>query len=430
MWNLKDLLANQVRRVATDMDSQMWLHDRYYFFNSKKRNEYERQTITGSFNAYPPYAYESGIYCLAFHNGKGYLLLYAQDTPASSAALLNRNADDPALELGQRCNYNRLSWLENPGNDNTHFARGIFKEISTAETPPADLKRDYTRGIFNLNSGAYEYTGFTEGNATVAVSAGGEEVKAKVDSETKMFSAQIQLQPGENEITVRAEKKNLEPNTLTDVLTVNDDMAMLVLTEYLYGDEDRSKLRIAGVTNPGATITIQVDEEAPIQVEVKKNGKFSQKITAEDFKEHTVTVTASQEGKEDCTVRTPFTTYYADDNKHAAAYRKLLNKEIHWVDAFEKPGEYVGEKISMLIRTTNQEYTNGMLIVEGTNIGSASRPLEKGKNKCYLVFDSYVDDFLALSCDLTAYGEIIEPAHMEDGDYLRMQVEFFSYYKK
>ena len=79
-----------------------------------------------------------------------------------------------------------------------------------------------------------------------------EEAKAEVDSETKMFTAKIQLLPGENEIFLRATKNKLEENTITETLTVNDDMAMLVLTEYLYGDVDRSSLRVAGVTAPGA----------------------------------------------------------------------------------------------------------------------------------------------------------------------------------
>ena len=429
VWNLKDLLANQVRRVGEYLDAGYWIPERYHFFDSKKTNTEERQTIIGSFNAYPPYEYESGIYCLGFFNGKAYLLLYCQSVPASSGKLITLNADDNTLDLSKRCDYEDLYWMMNPGNDSIRRSQGLFKMIAKPETPVADLQRDYTRAIFNLNSGSYEYTGFTESSAKVYVAVGdGEEVKAEVDSETKMFTAKIQLLPGENEISLRATKNKLEENTITETLTVNDEMAMLVLTETLYGTVDRSSLRIAGVTAPGTKVTVQVDEEDPIEVEVKKSGKFSQKITASDFEMHTLTVIASQEGKEDCTVRTSFKPTYVDGNKRLAAYRKLLDKDIDWIDAFENPADYVGKKITMLISTTGQEYTDGMVIVEGVNIGGKSRPIDWERNRCYLVFESYLDDFLALSHDLTVYGEIIEPAHMEDGDYLRMQVEIASYY--
>ena len=92
----------------------------------------------------------------------------------------------------------------------------------------------------------------------------------------------------------------------------------------------------------------QTEKEA-VSAEVKEDGAFAYEITdAEDFVEHTVEITAREEGKQDCTAKFSFSTEYADASKGIKAYGKTLTEGLSGKELSQDPAGHVGERVKLV----------------------------------------------------------------------------------
>ncbi len=245
--------------------------------------------------------------------------------------------------------------------------------------------------------------------------------EAQVD-ETGKYTARIQVEQGTNEIIALASKEGLTENELIQIIQVDDQMAALELNEYPYGQMIRDELMVSGKTTPGAQITLRLDENEPMTITVDETGAFSQKIEAEDWVEHTIEITASQEGKADCTAIFSFTSVYEDASKGIAAYRKTLTEGLSAPKISRDPGAHIGERIKLEVYTQEVERTDGRLILKGIINQKKDMPI-------ILVCDSYLEDEILEKMILTVYGEVIEPS-LTETPIPRLDVEYISYLKK
>lgn len=370
VWKFDDLISTQKRAALEHLKN-------YYFqgFLDLYNITTNGPDITGHYIAYPPYTYESGEFCLCFYNGKAYLMT---------------------------------------GSDYFIYLKG--EELKAV----ADLMPD-ERLIMNAHSGEYTFTGISEKKANVVVKIGDQQWDAAVDTEG-IYSANIQLQPGENEIIAIANKEGLSENTLSHFISVDDTTAALELTEYPYGDMIRGKIKVSGKAAPGAKVTVKIDENEPMELSVKEDGSFSQKIEAEDWIEHSIEITASEAGKEDCTAIFSFTSGYEDAEKGISAYRKTLTEGLSAKKISKDPAAYIGGRIKLEVYTRELEHTDGRLIIKGNVYQHKDQPI-------ILVCDSYLRDKIKEKMIITVYGDVIEPSLTED-PIPRLHVEYISYLKK
>ena len=402
VWHLDDLTKKQYIAVGDELKEyyfQGYLDlIRVEFRSSDTKNRY----FHGAYNAYPPYSYESGYYHLRFYNGKAYFCTYSQKTQASQEKHIKADGT-----------YDRVGDLL-PGMTSIAYLKG---EKLTAVT---DLLPD-SRLILNAHSGDFTFTGYSEKNAAVILKIGDQHWDARVDAEGK-YTANIQLQPGNNEVIAIANKEGLTENRMSFNLRAADHLAALELHEYPYGEMLRDELMVSGKVSVGAQVTVKIDENEPITITVDETGAFSRKIEAEDWMEHTIEITASEAGKEDCTAIFTFTAVYEDAAKGIAAYRKTLTEGLSAKKISQEPGAHVGGRIKMEVYIKEVERTDGRLILKGSINQKNDMPV-------ILICDSYLADEILDKMIITVYGEVIEPSRT-DAPIPRVHVEFISYLKK
>ena len=403
VWNLEELTKGQMADLKKELEESLF-QGYLHLFNVKYDGTAPKQNrdFHGSMIAYPPSAYESGIFCLRYFNGKAYLLSYTENTQASSKKIL---AGDSTYDRIQ-------SW--------TDVVAYHPKLVGEKLTAVADLRTDTSRLILNAHSGDFLFTGITEKDARVTLRVGERDFPAAVDGEGA-YGGTVTLAPGLNTVVAAAEKSGLSANTLSRVISANDAMAALELTAYPMGSVDRANMRVAGVTAPGGTVTVKIDEEAPMQAEVKEDGSFSCPVTAEDWVEHTIEITAAYPGLENCTAKFSFEPGYEDAAKGIAAYKKTLTSGVTGKKISAGPDAYVGSRVKMEVYTTQVERTDGRLILTAR--------IDKDKNRpILLVCPDYMEDAILDQMILTVYGTVIEPSRTE-APIPRLDVDYIQYRK-
>ena len=198
-------------------------------------------------------------------------------------------------------------------------------------------------------------------------------------------------------------------------------MAALELTEYLSGPVDRTKLKVAGRTAPGASVTVKIDEEEAKPAQVQEDGRFSFDVQAEDWVEHTIEITASEPELKDCTARFTFRALYEDTSKGIKAVQKTLSSGVTGKKISARPADYVGSRVKIEVRTTKVQYQDGRLIIHGNISKNKKQPV-------ILVCPDYLDDEIQAKMILTVYGTVIEPSQTET-PVPRLDVEYIQYHR-
>lgn len=402
VWNLADLSKKQRTSLKKELSEHLF-QGYLRLFNIKDNfTQIARHwSMWGSVIAYPPAAYESGFFTLRYFNGRAYLLTYTQNTPASSKKLLN----------GTHTYARAGTWTDLMGY--------VPEFVGKAQPAAADLTHAETL-ILNAHSGRYLFAGGTEKGAEVTVACGGRTEKAQVDQDGQ-YTARILLAPGDNTVTASAAKAKAEGSTLSRVIRADDGMAALELTEYLSGPVDRQKLKAAGKASPGARVTIRIDGEERENLTAGPDGGFACTLQAEDWAEHELEITASEEGLTDCTARFTFRPVYEDVSKGIKAFSKVLDKDVTGKKLSADPAGYTGRKVKMEVYTVSCQRQDGRLILHANISRDKNMPV-------ILVCPDYLDDEIQAKMILTVYGTVIEPSRTETA-LPRIDVEYLQYHR-
>ncbi len=385
-----------------------WNLDRYeilgiYDVNDGDINDPYNIGYKFSYITKAPYPYESGIGDLTFYNGKAYLVTYVQLTPASKERLLQNDSTYDFL-------YPKTGVLR----------RTRPKLASPNRAAYADLGyRDQV--IFNLHTGDFAFGGKTEPGAEVAVTAAGRTVDAEVSADGTFAYTLPLTEEGNTYISYTATRYDRTENTISQQVTVNDSMAALTLYTYPYGRFLQDTAEVSGKATPGAVVTLQIDEEEPLEVALDRNGEFKQTIKSELFVDHAMTLTVHEEGMEDCVVKMPFWLLYAEASKNIATYQKQLDSDVKMKALFEAPAQYVGKKVKLEIYADKIERRDGNMYIHAHMNANKDQ-------KLILLCDSYFEDSLSEKMILTVYGDLQEPSQ-EDKPLPRLHVMFISYLK-
>ena len=406
-WDSQTMSLSLMRKLGDDLLEAGWLADHYNFMELKYRLSEDMKFLWGTFNTVPPFDYESGRCAIHFYNGKAFMILYGDSKPASTVGLWSDKAREM---LGGN----------SPLSSGSYFRRDS-KALANAPHM-TDLLPDRTQLILNLNSGSFDMKGITEKGASVTLEAGGRTADAAVN-ETE-YKGRVTLNEGDGQITIRAQKNGQPENVIEMPLpAVTDSKAALILTQYPIGYVNRDDLHVKGMTNPEAAVSVTIDGNEPIRGEVKADGSFDIPYEASDWEDHTIVITASQEGKEDCTAEFPFIPTYEDAEKGSRAYRKTLDEQVHPVKLSENPEDYVGKRLSFEIKVDGWTIQEGLITMDA-HFGSMY--MSNGKSflgPICLIFDSYADDYFRKGQELTVMGEMLEPT-LTDPSYPRMQVRY------
>ena len=412
-WDSQTMSLSLMKNLGSDLLEAEWLGDHYHFMKLIYKVGYEdTKYLQGNFLSQLPYEYESGVCSLYFYNGKAFMFIYADSKPASTSGLWSESTS-------------RWVNFDNSPLSIATFFRRDSKALAQAQHM-VDLLPDRSQLILNLHPGAYALEGRTEKGAAVTLENNGEQFPAQVNE--KEYKGSVPLTDGENSVVIRARKGEQPENAIPIHLPVNAGMAALTLTQYPYGHTDRDKLRVKGFTDPAGSVTIAVDEGEPIAATVQADGSFDVAYEASDWEQHAITITASQEGLEDCAARFSFTPTYEDVEKGVRAYRKTLDEAVKPQLIIDHPQDYVGKRFSLEIRVQSWTIHDGMISMEVhlDNLQNRNMDMYAYTTPIYLIFDSYADDFFRAGQELTVLGEMLEPTQT-DPAYPRMQVQYAEY---
>ena len=407
VWDSQTMSQTLMRQLGDDLMDAEWLGGHYHFMSLYFQLDEEMKYLAGQFNSVPPYEYESGRCVIHFYNGKAFMFLYGDSKAASTVGLWSEKTRD------------MLSYSDSPLRNGSYFRRDS-KALANAPHM-VELLPDRSQLILNLHSGAFTLKGVTEKGASVTLEAGGQAADAKVDE--REYKGTAVLHEGDETITLRAKKGEQPENVIElSIPAVSDAKAALVLNQYPSGYVYRDKLQLKGLTDPAGAVTVTVDGGDPIRAEVKADGSFEVPYEAEDWVEHTLEVTASQEGKEDCTVQLSFIPTYEDAERGTNAYRKTLDEWVKPQDLAAHPEDYEGQRLTYEIQVDNWTTQDGRITMMA-RMSDRKSAWPTFQEPICLVFDSYADDFFRVGQQLTVLGEMLSPT-LTDPVYPRMQVVY------
>ncbi len=384
VWNLKSRKDSQ-NSEASEYIKTEWLRDHYLFQHAIAETITVRTNCTTRvrFISLPPYDYESGNGELYFYNGVCYFFIFSSPN-CIWETYVGKSYYTGFTNMGYYGSAENLEYF-----------------IGELRTPVTDLSDAYDYTIFNAHSGAFSYGGKSEKGAVVDVTADGNTARATTDADG-VFTYTVDIESnGMVRVDYAASKEGLVDRAFTTYVPVNDTIAALMLKEYPLDKVEAKEIKITGKANPGAQVTVQIDEETPLILEAKADGVFTYKFTTAPYQNHTMTLTVSEEGLEDCTVKTPFWPEYQEDiNRAISAYKKTLEPTISLKKIQADPAAWVGKRIQLETKLEGRQFYEG-----GNTFTLRERD---GTPYLMLVLDGYIDDKQG-NANLTILGEVLEP---------------------
>ena len=409
-WNSNDLPYNQMSSLIQDLSGSLY-HGYLNLFQVRQKEWFNG--LYGSVIWYPPFEYESGLFCLYILNGVTYLVSYMQRTFASAEryfynAGYHTNADGfEIVEMVYSHVRNHLPVINQ--NDGVQL-------VGPKQTPVADLSTDDSRLILNAHSGPFTMTGGTEAGAEVSVRVGDSAWQATVNAD-KTYACEIDLAPGENDVISVANKAGLGENTLHRTVSADDTMAALELTQFPYGPEIRDQLRVKGKASPGAQVLVQLDDGEEVPVPVSENGAFDYPFTVDkDWVDYDITIIAREEGLADCSARFTFYATYEEAQRGNYYYRQTLTPGLSVQDILSDPAAHVGDRVSLDVQMMTVRQRDGLVTCEG-------RINQDPKKNILVIFPDYMEDQVYPGILLTVCGELDEPT-LTDPPVPRLNVQY------
>lgn len=432
IWTNYDGSGKKFLNAVETIPDRGWIEEYYHLYQIDVYNSEETRYARGWLYTSPDDPYEAGFFRLSFYNGRAFLYSFLCREPVKSI-------DTISLVFGDGRGHEIYDYLL--GSRACYDYGLTVLDKSLTRDPMADLLPDLP-AVFNLHTGNFTVRGTAQKGAQVKAAAGESVKNANVDEEDATFRVNVNISPENSAVTLTATKKGLQDNEITFTLPVDDSIAMLSLTDYPFGDVDRTKMKVRGTTDPGGRITYRVDDGEEQKAEVQESGAFTFTYTGADFEDHVLSITASQAGCEDYTVELPFSPYYEDAEAGIRAYKKLLDGDAvnHEIDtkafikdfsaAFaEDPMAYVGKKYYLPIVIDYVSCENGYTNCYATVMSNYAL----SDINLILVGDGYWENRLTRFGRwggkvqwIKVYGEFLEPT-LTDPVLPRFKIEFVVY---
>ncbi len=404
IWHLRHF-NTAGRQELLEVLKQGQLLEKYDTYSAKFRGHNPEAYIECNYTTVPPAAHESGTMQIRYINGQAYVLTYAVRDRAAGRNHLRSNAENQNISG------------KSPFSSNLPVKFGV------------ELLPKLT--AFALDEGYPQQAGIGDVTLTGAISKGGKlkvtldgkEISCKVKSNGD-FSVVLPLnEQGDHTIHFTATHSKYTDRTETYIINASALRTPLAITaqpeEYALAGQQT----LSGTSDPGASITLQLDEKDLATLTADETGAFTHAFEVKDNRFHQLVIIASVPGKGDSKLTLPFITEYETVKEGTKAFSKNLTKHSLKTLA-QDPQAHLGERVKIEVHIKEVTY-----IPEGLGILCNYRPSSSKQEKTplFLTLYGYAQDQLYTGMIVTIYGTVQGVRQVNDEERMDILVEYGTY---
>ena len=407
IWHLRHLSTAE-RKTLIEEISGGYVLENYDVYSLKSGGSGGGSYLEGWFTNYPPAVHESGKIQLHYRNGALYVFTYN---------VRNR--------MTGRSSY--LSNKEKEQLDYTPLMGSSFK----GELLPRLTSLTLDDAIpAQMDVGELTLSGSVEKGGALTVTLDGKPVDVDV-SKKGTFTLSLKLiSDGNHEVVMTATHSKYTDRVETFTIDVSSNRTPMMLTAAPDVYALAGPQTVAGVTDPGTTVTLQLDEGDNVVLTADTNGEFTHTFDVMDAALHVIRVAAIAPGKDMLMGEIPFITEYESVKDGIKEFQKKLT-EYTVAELAADPEAHIGERVKISVRVKDVIFTE-----EGLGIVCNFNPPNKSKQEktpLYLTFQGYAQDLISAPMIMTIYGTVQgeETVQTEDGEETRLNifVEYGTYLK-
>lgn len=382
VWHLRHWTTAERKELNNYIMSGRVLMDRdiYNLVNAETgANAY----VKGYFTNYPPATHESGQLQIHFRNGRMYVFSYCVSGRLAGAKRWYTSKEEAAFSKTP------IGSMESK-----------FKSEALPRMPLYELTSVMPEIV---SPSTVTITGTVEAGSSFEAALDGLPLSAKVDKKGG-FTVEVPLtEVGERMITFTVSHAKYTTRTMEYAVTVSETETPLTITQEPDVFSAIGSVELAGVTAPGATVTVTLDEGEPAVVTAGEDGAFSYSIQADERRAYQVLLTVNEEGKTATSREFAFSADYEDTNDGIKAYNTQVT-DVNFKTIAENVEDYIGTKVKISIRTkeiTLNEQGLGLLCVYNASSGK-----EKDQTPLYVNLPGYAQCQIGEKMIITIYATV------------------------
>lgn len=380
IWHLRHLSTAE-RREFLDFINEGRLFAQYDTFSAKFGGTGGQAYVDCGFTTVPPAAYESGRMCVRYINGQAYVATYVvPGRMAGHSSLRTKRVNE------QLSGYTPLGLLE--------FSVKLQPRLTDMTLSPLPEMADV---------GSLTLTGMVEAGGKVQAALDGQDLTCSAAGDGSFTLTLPEMQPGVHALTLTASHPKYTARTETYTFPASASVAPLTLTAVPEGSVLTGVQEVAGVTLPGAQLTLWLDGREAAQLTADGGGRFAYSLDAPDSRYHLLQLSVKAENREELTAEKAFVTRYAGVDEAIAAFcQDLTGLRISELAA--DPRAYMGEKVKISVQISEVQHTR-----EGLEALCTYNPpagLHHEQTPLFLAVPGYACDRIRPGMIMTIYASV------------------------
>lgn len=326
-WHTRHLDAEKRKYFFDSMANGMYIpwYDVYQGYAGQNQ---ENAAALAYFTAMPGAGLESGYMKLRLINGRMYVVTYNVSGRFAGLPNLLKGKDEEAMSH------------HSPVHQDITFDEKLLPQL-TAFTLDSEVPMQADVGDLTL-------TGSIRAGGNLAVTLDGEEVPLQLNRDNGKFTVVLPLNvEGDREVVFTAtHSKNTERVERYNI-NVSSIRTKLQFTELPQDRVKSGDVKVAGESDPGATVSLTLDEGEPILLTADEEGKFAHTFTLKDNAQHHLLVMATApDYKDTFQMETWFITEFEAALDGVTVFRSKM-KDIAIEDIAADPEAYLGERVKV-----------------------------------------------------------------------------------
>lgn len=316
------------------------LERRTYFFDSLADGMYipwydvyqgvagrNHENADGSayFTSTPHVGFESGIMILRLINGRMYVVTFNVYGRFAGLPNLLTKEDEAAREL------------------TPIYSDITFTEKALPQLPAFDLDGEWP---MQADVGDLTLSGSIRAGGSLVVTLDEENIPVKLNRDSGKFTVVLPLtEEGDREVVFTVTHPKNTERVERYAINVSSIRTKLQFTELPQDRVQSGDVKVAGESDPGASISLTLDEGEPILITADEEGKFAHTFTLKDHAQHHLFIMATApDYKDTFKMETWFITEFEAALDGVTAFRSKM-KDIGIEDIAANPEEYQDERV-------------------------------------------------------------------------------------
>ena len=325
-WHARHLDLEKRTHFFDSMASGMYI-PWYDVYQGWAGRNHENANGSAYFTSTPHMGFESGIMILRLINGRMYVLTYNAYGRFAGLPNLLTKEDEKA-------------WNLTPIYDDITFSEKLLPQL-TAFTLDGEVPMQADVGDLTL-------TGSIRAGGNLVVTLDGENVPVKLNRDNGKFTVVLPLNvEGDREVVFTATHPKNTERVEHYTINVSSIRTKLQFTELPQDRVKSGDVKVAGESDPGATISLTLDEGEAILLTADEEGKFAHTFTLKDHAQHHLFVMATApDYKDTFKMETWFITEFEAALDGVTVFRSKM-KDIKIEDIAADPEAYLGERVKV-----------------------------------------------------------------------------------